>query len=69
MPKFDGFPFAVQTTEVRFEVETYKLLQSEPGIRAGHLLYHRVPVHHPGPRVDPPGDIVGRCLLVFEEPG
>ncbi|KAH8883090.1 hypothetical protein GQ53DRAFT_883603 [Thozetella sp. PMI_491] len=68
MPKFDGFPLAVQKTEVRFEAETYKLLRSEPGIRAGQLLYHRAPVQYPDPRVEPPADILGRRLLVFEQP-
>ena len=66
MPEFDGFPIEKQAPEARFEAAVYKLLRSEPQIRASHLLYHRVPVQFPEPRVTVPENLAGRCLFVFE---
>jgi len=67
MPNFDGFPIQAQVPEVKFEVAVYELLRSEPNILASCLLYHRVPVQHDGPRLDPPQDIAGRRLFLFEK--
>ena len=67
MPNFDGFPIEVQVPEAKFEVAVYELLRSEPDIMASRLLYHRIPVQHIGPRLDPPKDIAGRRLFVFEK--
>ncbi|EPE06693.1 3-hydroxybutyryl- dehydratase [Ophiostoma piceae UAMH 11346] len=66
MPNFDGFPIDAQVPEARFEVAVYTLLRAEPTIRASRLLYHRLPVQHPGPRNEIPQDIAGRRLFVFE---
>jgi hypothetical protein len=66
MPNFDGFPIDTQVPEVKFEVALYELLRSEPNILASHLLYHRIPVQHVGPRLDRPQDIAGRRLFLFE---
>lgn len=66
MPNYDGFPIQVQVPEVKFEVAVYELLRSEPNILASRLLYHRIPVQHVGPRLDPPQDIAGRRLFLFE---
>ena len=66
MPNYDGFPIQVQVPEVKFEVAVYELLRSEPNILASRLLYHRIPVQHVGPRLDPPRDIAGRRLFLFE---
>lgn len=66
MPDFDGFPIHVQVPQVKFEVEVYELLQSEPRVLASRLLYHRIPVQYEGPRLDHPKDIAGRRLLVFQ---
>ena len=66
MPNYDGFPIEVQVPEVKFEVALYELLRSEPNILASHLLYHRIPVQHLGPKLDRPQDIVGRRLFLFE---
>lgn len=46
---------------------SYKLLRSEPNILVSRLLYHRIPVEHVGHRLDPPQDIAGRRLFVFEK--
>lgn len=67
MPDFDGFPIEVQAPEVRFETAVYNLLQSEPLIRSSRLLYSRVPVQHPGPKLTIPQDLSGRRLFVFEK--
>lgn len=66
MPNYDGWPFDKQGPEVKFQVALYELLRSEPTILASRLLYHRMPVQHPGPRLDPPQDIAGRRLFLFE---
>lgn len=66
MPDFDGFPIEKQAPEVQFEGAVYELLRSEPDIRASRLLYYRVPVQHPGPRLAIPRDLAGPRLLVFE---
>jgi hypothetical protein len=66
MPDYDGFPIHVQVPEVKFEVEVYELLRSEPDILVSRLLYHRTPVQHVGPKVGPPQDIAGRRLFLFE---
>lgn len=66
MPNYDGFPIDVQVPEAKFEVAVYELLRSEPNILASRLLYHRIPVQHAGPRLDPPQDIAGRRLFLFE---
>ncbi len=68
MPDYDGFPIQMQVPEVKFEVAVYELLRSEPDILASSLLYYRIPVQHVGPRLDPPQDIAGRRLLLFEKP-
>jgi len=66
MPNYDGFPIHVQVPEAKFEVAVYELLRSEPNTLASRLLYHRIPVQHDVPRVDPPNDIAGRRLFLFE---
>ncbi|KAI1178649.1 3-hydroxybutyryl-CoA dehydratase [Nemania sp. FL0916] len=66
MPDYDGFPIHVQVPEAKFEAEVYKLLQSEPGILASRLLYHRIPVQHEGSKLERPKDIAGRRLLVLQ---
>lgn len=66
MPGFDGFPIEVQAPEARFEAAVYNLLRSQPDIRVSRLLYHRVPVQHPGPKITVPQDLSGRRLFVFE---
>lgn len=70
MPGFNGFSIDVQAPEARFETAIYKLLQSEPLIRSSRLLYSRVPVQHPGPKLTIlPQDLSGRRLFVFEKSG
>ena len=66
MPDYDEFAIESLVPEVKFEAAVYKLLQSEPKIRASRLLYHRVPVEYPSPHLETPSDIAGRRLLVFE---
>lgn len=66
MPNFDGFPLHKQVSEAKFEAAVYDLLRSEPNILASHLLYHRIPVQHEGPRLSLPQDIKGRRLSIFE---
>lgn len=66
MPDFLGFPVHVQIAEAKFEAAAYELLRSEPNILASRLLYYRTPVQYDGPRLDPPQDIVGRRLFLFE---
>ncbi len=66
MPNYDRFPIDAQVPEVKFEVALYELLRSEPNILASHLLYHRNPVQHVGPRLDHPQDVAGRRLFLFE---
>lgn len=66
MPDFDGFPVNKQAAEALFEAATYELLRPEFDIRASHLLYHRAPIQHPGPRLAIPLDLTGRRLFVFE---
>ena len=66
MPNFDGAPIDTQVSEVKFEAAVYELLRSEPNILVSHLLYYRIPVQHTGPKLDPPQDIGGRHLFLFE---
>ena len=66
MPDFEGFPIEVQAAEARFEAAIYELLQGKTDIRASHLLYHRIPVQYPGPRLVIPQQLSGRRLFVFE---
>ena len=66
MPNFDGLPIHKQVPEDRLEVVVYQLLCSEPDILASCLLYHSIPVQHVSPRLDPPPDIAGRHLFLFE---
>src|SRR5690349_888625 len=67
MPNFDGFPIQVQTAEAQFEAAVYELLSPELAIRTSRLLYFRIPVQHPGPRLTMPRDLSGRRLFVFEK--
>lgn len=67
MPEFVGFPIEEQELEVIFEAAVYDLLRTESDIRASHLLYHRVPVLHPGPKLSIPRDLAGRRLFLFEK--
>ena len=67
MPEFDGFPIEVQAPEARFEAAVYNLLLHNPLIRSSRLLYFRLPVQHPGPKLAIPQDICGRRLFVFEK--
>lgn len=67
MPDFDGFPIETQVPEALFEAAIYEFLRSESDIRASRLLYYRVPVQHPGPRLAIPSDLTGRRLFVFEK--
>lgn len=67
MPNFSGFPIESQVAEVNFEVAVYRLLRSEPRIMVSRLLYHRIPVEHVGHNLDPPQDITGRRLFLFEK--
>ena len=64
---YDGFPIEALISEAKFELAAYELLKSQPGILASRLLYHRIPVQHPGPRLLIPQDIMGRRLFVFEK--
>lgn len=66
MPGYDGFGIDWLAPELEFEAAVYELLRSEPAIQASHLLYHRVPIEYPPPRMEMPKDIAGRGLLVFE---
>lgn len=66
MPDYDGFPIDAQVPEVKFEADVYDLLRSEPNILVSRLLYHRVPLQRAAPRCDPPTDLAGRRLFVFE---
>ena len=65
-PDFDGFPFHKQVPEVKFEAAVYGLLRLEPNILTSRLLYYRIPVQHPSSRLDPPQDLAGRRLYLFE---
>jgi hypothetical protein len=67
MPDFDGFPVEKQVSEVQFEAATYKLLRSEPEIKASRLLYHRVQIQQTGSKLQRPGNLSGRRLMVFEQ--
>ena len=66
MPDFDRVPIYEQVSEAKFEVAVYELLRSEPNILVSHLLYHRIPVQHVGPKFVLPQDIAGRRLFLFE---
>jgi hypothetical protein len=66
MPNYDGFPFDVLVSEVKFEAAVYELLRSDAGILASRLLYYRVPVQHVPPQLNVPLDIAGRRLFLFE---
>ena len=66
MPNYDGFPIHTRVSGVKFEAAAYELLRSVPNILAARLLYHRVPVQRVGPKLDPPQDILGRHLFLFE---
>ncbi|KAK4500572.1 hypothetical protein PRZ48_008761 [Zasmidium cellare] len=65
-PNFDGFSVDFQISEIKFEAEVYKLMETQPAIKASKLLYHRAPKQHEGPRTTTPQDIQGRRLMVFE---
>lgn len=65
-PDFDGWPMHKQISDVEFEAATYELMLNVPKVLASHLLHHRTPVQHEGPRRQPPLDILGRRLFLFE---
>lgn len=67
MPNFAGFPIDSQIAEVFFEVAVYRLLRTEPRILTSNLIHHRLPVEHAGNWPEPPTDITGRRLFVFEK--
>lgn len=67
MLKFGGFPIRIQAVGVKFEAAVYKILCTEPNIFTSLLLYQRIPVQRVGPGLDPPQNITGHCLLVFEK--
>lgn len=62
-----GFPIHKQICEVKFEAAVYKLLCSEPKVLASRLLYHRIPKQRAGLKREPPQDITGRRLFLFEK--
>ncbi|KAG6899431.1 hypothetical protein C0993_010339 [Termitomyces sp. T159_Od127] len=66
MPHYAGFPFELQGPEAEFEVETFKLLRSDPIFVVPRMLYYRLPVQNTEPRLSIPKDIAGRRLYVFE---
>ncbi|KAK3679992.1 hypothetical protein LTR78_000369 [Recurvomyces mirabilis] len=67
MPKFDGFPLAVQASEVAFEAATYSLLLSQFEIKSSKLLYHRIPKRCEGSGQARSINLVGRRFMVFEQ--
>ena len=66
MPNYEGFPTHVQIAKAQFEVAVYELLRPVSQIRVSHLLYHRLPVQYPTPRLHLPQDIIGRRLFLFQ---
>ena len=66
MPNYDGFPMHWLRSEAQFEVTVYKLLRPVSQIHASHLLYHRLPIQYPTPRLHLPEDIAGRRLFLFQ---
>ena len=66
MPNYEGFPTHVQVAKAQFEVAVYELLRPVSQIRVSHLLYHRLPVQYPTPRLHLPQDIMGRRLFLFQ---
>ena len=66
MPDYDAFPMHWLIPEAQFESAVYKLLRPVSEILASHLLYHRLPVQYPSPRLHLPQDIAGRALFLFE---
>ena len=67
MPNYNSYPFDKQAAMVKFEAAVYELLRPEPNILVSHLLCHRIPVQHNGPRLEHPRDIAGRGFLLFEK--
>lgn len=65
MPNYVGFPISMQAPEAKFEAAVYKLLRTEPNILVSVLLC--IPVQRDGPRLDPPQDLAGRRLLLFDK--
>ncbi|KAH6681857.1 hypothetical protein B0J14DRAFT_623643 [Halenospora varia] len=45
----------------------HELLAGDEDILASNLLYHRLPVEYGDPRIEPPRDLAGRGLFVFEK--
>ena len=67
-PGFDGFPLSEQVAEVKFEVALYSLLEYDPQIPVSRLYHFRLPKAYEQTLTnDPPGDITGRRLMVFEK--
>ncbi|KAM0800334.1 3-hydroxybutyryl-CoA dehydratase [Usnea florida] len=66
MPDYDGFPMDWLISEAQFEEAVYNLLRPVSQIRVSHLLYHRLPVQYPSPRLHLPQDIMGRRLFLFQ---
>ncbi|KAG6878964.1 hypothetical protein C0992_006258 [Termitomyces sp. T32_za158] len=66
MPNYVGFSFELQGPDVEFEAATYRLLRSDPVIVVPRLLYYRLSVQYPAPRLSIPKDISGRRLFLFE---
>ncbi|KAJ3487605.1 hypothetical protein NLG97_g6378 [Lecanicillium saksenae] len=67
MPDFDGFPLEKQIPEVQFEAAVYSLARDSPVLPVPHLIRHRMPVRSDGPHLNPPIDISGRRLMLFEK--
>lgn len=67
MPEFDRMPIHEQAKEAAFEVAVYNLLRLERNIWASCLLYHHIPILHPGPKLSIPQDLASCRLFMFEK--
>lgn len=66
-PSFDDFPICMQASGGKLEAAVYKITRIETNILVSLLLYNCIQVQRVGPRLGPPWNIAGRCLLFFEK--
>lgn len=66
-PYYSGKTATDLADQVRFEVETDRLLRATPSIRASRLIYYRTPHQLEEELLDCPRNISGRMLLVNQK--
>lgn len=66
MPRYDGWPIDWLHKQLEVEANIYKLLMKFKKIPSPDLLYFRRCEQQYGSRGEPPKDVIGRQLMIFD---